>query len=140
MTVYHRGLMRLLFSLFVTVAACGVAACSPSSQADAGSSAETGGATTSQASRATPPLQASRTAEPGGYKGVLPAIPTSPHAGAPPDVVRAVYEFAARRPDVLRHVPCFCGCERNGHQDNEDCFVARRDADGRPHFDSHGLT
>jgi hypothetical protein len=54
--------------------------------------------------------------------------------------VRAVYEFAARRPDVLRYVPCFCGCERNGHQDNEDCFVASRAADGRPEWDRHGLT
>ncbi len=74
------------------------------------------------------------------YKGPLPPIPMSPYAGGPPEVVRAVYEFAARRPDVLRHVPCFCGCERNGHQDNEDCFVARRAADGRPEWDSHGLT
>jgi hypothetical protein len=77
---------------------------------------------------------------PGGYKGPLPPVPTSPYAAAPPDVVRAVYEFAARRPDVLRHVPCFCGCERNGHQDNEDCFVAARGPDGRPTWADHGLT
>lgn len=75
-----------------------------------------------------------------GYRGPLPPIPTSPYAAAPPDVLRAVYEFAARRPDVMRYVPCFCGCERNGHQDNEDCFVAKRDPDGRPHWDAHGLT
>ena len=74
------------------------------------------------------------------YDGPLPPIPSSPHAGGPPDVVRAVYEFAARRPDVMRHVPCFCGCERNGHHDNEDCFVASRAADGRPQWDTHGLT
>ena len=63
----------------------------------------------------------------------------SPYAPAPPDVVRAVYEFAARRPDVMRYVPCFCGCERNGHKDNEDCFVSARAADGRPEWDTHGL-
>ncbi len=80
----------------------------------------------------TPPAQ--------GYRGPLPPVPSSVNAGAPPDVVRAVYEFAARRPDVLRYVPCFCGCERNGHQDNEDCFVASRAADGRPEWDRHGLT
>lgn len=94
----------------------------------------------------TPPVQpmssrqGSQTVVSGGYQGPLPAAPTSPDAAAPADVVRAVYEFAARRPDVLRFVPCFCGCERNGHQDNEDCFVATRDADGRPQWDVHGLT
>jgi hypothetical protein len=81
-----------------------------------------------------------RVAAPGGYKGALPPIPESPYAAAAPDVIRAIYEFAARRPDVLRYVPCFCGCERNGHQDNEDCFVAKRGVDGRPQWDDHGLT
>lgn len=89
------------------------------------------------------PAQTRRAPQPApvaGYRGPLPPIPSSVNAGAPPDVVRAVYEFAARRPDVLRYVPCFCGCERNGHQDNEDCFVASRAADGRPEWDRHGLT
>jgi Protein of unknown function with PCYCGC motif len=75
-----------------------------------------------------------------GYRGPLPPIPMSPDAAAAPDVVRAIYEFAARRPDVMRYVPCFCGCERNGHKDNEDCFVSARAADGRPEWDTHGLT
>ena len=55
------------------------------------------------------------------------------------EVVSAVYEFAARRPDVLKYVPCFCGCERNGHQHNADCFVAERDANGKPRWDAHGM-
>ena len=84
--------------------------------------------------------QGRSTAASPGYRGPLPPIPSSPYAAAPPDILRAVYEFAARRPDVMRYVPCFCGCERNGHKDNEDCFVARRDPDGRPHWDAHGLT
>ncbi len=84
--------------------------------------------------------QGRSTGAPPGYRGPLPPIPTSPYAAAPPDILRAVYEFAARRPDVMRYVPCFCGCERNGHKDNEDCFVARRDPDGKPHWDAHGLT
>lgn len=83
------------------------------------------------------PLQSSRVR---GYRGPLPPIPTSPYAAASPEIVQAVYEFAARRPEVLRYVPCFCGCERNGHSGNEDCFVANRDAEGRPTWDSHGLT
>ncbi|MBA2565871.1 MAG: hypothetical protein H0V09_10700 [Gemmatimonadetes bacterium] len=35
-----------------------------------------------------------------------------------PAEVREAYEFAAHRPDVLRYVPCFCGCWRSGHRSN----------------------
>jgi hypothetical protein len=54
-------------------------------------------------------------------------------------VTRAAYEFAARHPEVLRHIPCFCGCERNGHRNNEDCFIARRNGDGSPEWSPHGI-
>jgi hypothetical protein len=57
----------------------------------------------------------------------------------PEPLTRAAYEFAARHPEVLRHRPCFCGCERNGHGNNEDCFIARRRADGRPEWSPHGI-
>ena len=43
-------------------------------------------------------------------------------------IMRATYEFAARHPEVMNYIPCFCGCERGGHKDNHDCFVAARDA------------
>jgi hypothetical protein len=74
----------------------------------------------------------------GGYAGTLPPLPMAPYV-TDPVLVRAVYEFAARQPEVLRYVPCFCGCERNGHKGNEDCFVAARAADGRPQWDFHGM-
>lgn len=76
----------------------------------------------------------------------LPAVsslpPLPPVAFRPPrpiETVRAVYEFAALHPEVLRYVPCFCGCERDGHRDNEDCFVASRGSDGRVTWDAHGI-
>ena len=89
-----------------------------------------------------PPSSSPTTPEPmtSAYAGPLPSLPTPAFPLARPElVVRAVYEFAARRPDVLRYVPCFCGCERSGHQHNEDCFVAGRDPDGRPHWEIHGM-
>jgi hypothetical protein len=48
------------------------------------------------------------------------------------------YRFAVARPDLLRAVPCYCGCERQGHTNNLDCFVAALAADGRPTYDPHG--
>lgn len=72
---------------------------------------------------------------------VLPPLPPEAFPAArPPDVVRAVYEFAARHPEVLAYVPCFCGCEHAGHRGNEDCFIRARDAGGQVTWDAHGAT
>jgi len=54
--------------------------------------------------------------------------------------VRAAYEFAARHPEVLEQVPCYCGCRTLGHRSSRDCFVAARDAaSGRVTWDAHGM-
>jgi len=70
-------------------------------------------------------------------------LPPIPDLGFPPPrpfgEVQAVYRFAAMHPEVMRYVPCFCGCERSGHQDNEDCFVKARAADGSVTWEPHGL-
>jgi len=54
--------------------------------------------------------------------------------------VRRAYAFAVERPDVLRYLPCFCGCGRHdGHGSVLDCFVAGRDWLGRVRYDDHGV-
>ena len=78
---------------------------------------------------------------PPAYTGELPPLPTSYYATPrPPDVIRAVYTFAARHPEVLHYVPCFCGCQRSGHSGNDDCFIKGREPNGRPVWDPHGMT
>jgi hypothetical protein len=68
-------------------------------------------------------------------------VPQSEAAESRPrEVIQAVYEYAARHPEVLHYVPCFCGCERSGHQNNDDCFISGRDASGRPQWEPHGMT
>jgi hypothetical protein len=73
--------------------------------------------------------------------GALPALPQVPFPPARPmPVVQQVYEFAARHPEVLQYVPCFCGCERGGHTGNHDCFVRSRAANGRiTEWEPHGI-
>jgi len=64
----------------------------------------------------------------------LPLLPEGVEQGARPvTVIQAGYEFAARHPEVLNYVPCFCGCERGepGHKGNHDCFVSGRDGSGK---------
>jgi hypothetical protein len=75
------------------------------------------------------------------HVGPLPALPRvsfePPRSMA---VVQQVYEFAARHPEVLQYVPCYCGCERVGHTANHSCFVKSRAADGRViEWDTHGI-
>ena len=73
------------------------------------------------------------------HVGPLPPIPYEGYpAPRPMPMVQAAYEFAARHPEVLQYVPCFCGCERGGHAGNHDCFVRSRDASGKVTWDSHG--
>src|SRR2546430_5115859 len=62
----------------------------------------------------------------------LPPLPFGPRdpLPRPPQVVAAVFRFAAEHPEVLTYVPCFCGCDHMGHKGNEDCFVKSRAANG----------
>jgi hypothetical protein len=58
----------------------------------------------------------------------------------PIDTVRAVFQFAALHPEVLHHIPCFCGCQSMGHRHNDDCFVKSRDERGVPTaWEAHGM-
>lgn len=52
-------------------------------------------------------------------------------AEAPDEVIEA-YVFAAKHPEVLRYMPCYCGCEnpRFAHDSNYDCFVDAIDRGG----------
>ena len=72
------------------------------------------------------------------------SAPPLPNVGFAPvrpmDVVRATYDFAAQHPEVLKYVPCYCGCGSQGHTANESCFVARRDQKGNVlEWDTHGF-
>jgi hypothetical protein len=69
----------------------------------------------------------------------LPLLPPGAQSGARSlTVIKAAYEFAARHPEVISYVPCFCGCERGGHTSNESCFVAGR-RNGTVAWDNHGI-
>jgi Protein of unknown function with PCYCGC motif len=75
------------------------------------------------------------------HVGPVPPLPeVSFTPSRPMPLVQQVYEFAARHPEVLQYVPCYCGCERLGHNGNHDCFVKSRAATGRvTEWESHGM-
>src|SRR5215472_13025545 len=71
----------------------------------------------------------------------LPPLPPGVNNSARPvEVIKAVYEFAARHPEVLKYMPCFCACPSMGHKSNEDCFVAGRNVKGDVNaWEYHGM-
>jgi hypothetical protein len=45
--------------------------------------------------------------------------------------VKRLYEFQITNGEVMRYMPCFCGCGQNdGHRNNRDCYVRQVNADG----------
>lgn len=58
----------------------------------------------------------------------------------PPEVIQAVYRFAAEHPEILRYMPCFCGCNEMGHRSSEACFVKSRSRNGAvTEWNEHGI-
>jgi len=56
-----------------------------------------------------------------------------------PMTVREAYQFAAANPDVMKSIPCYCGCGDIGHTSNYDCYISSVDAQGNLTFDDHAL-
>lgn len=84
-----------------------------------------------------------------GRPSIAPKAAGPPPSGMPPEIARLLqqlspvareaYAFALERPDVLKAMPCYCGCEAGGHTSNHSCFVKEL-ADGGFTLDSHGAT
>ena len=45
--------------------------------------------------------------------------------------VKRLYAFQIENGELMRYMPCFCGCGQNaGHRNNRDCYVKRVNPDG----------
>ena len=56
-----------------------------------------------------------------------------------PMTVQAAYQFNAANPDIMKDIPCYCGCGDIGHTSNYDCYVSSADDKGNLSFDNHAL-
>lgn len=55
--------------------------------------------------------------------------------------VKRLYEFQVTHGELMRYMPCFCGCGQNaGHRSNRDCYIRRVNPDGSVVFDSMAPT
>lgn len=119
---------RLLIAGAGSLAAIAIAACSPSRTKG---SAATGASSTDFSQRF---AQYQPADEPNGdlAKVVWPDYVTE--AGGD---VKELYEFQVTHGELMRYMPCFCGCGRdNGHRSNRDCFIKAVNPDGTVEFDT----
>ncbi|MBI5564129.1 MAG: hypothetical protein HY870_04480 [Chloroflexi bacterium] len=65
-------------------------------------------------------------------------------------VTQQAYQFAIANPDVMQHIPCYCGCGNTpallpqrgasvGHTSSYSCYVKNVDGKGNVTFDSHAI-
>ena len=69
----------------------------------------------------------------------------APIAGMPaevqsaPTTVQQAYQFAVANPEVMKQIPCYCGCGSMGHTSNYSCYVQGVDGNGVISYDTHAL-
>ena len=52
--------------------------------------------------------------------------------------VQDAYRFNVANPDIMKQIPCYCGCGDMGHTSNYSCYV-KSDTDGEIVVDQHAL-
>ncbi len=70
---------------------------------------------------------------------LAPASVLSQELLSAPASVQEAYRFAFANPEILKQIPCYCGCGSMGHRNNYDCYVLELYADGSPQFETHAL-
>ncbi len=56
-----------------------------------------------------------------------------------PAITRQSYQFATANPQLMKQIPCYCGCSDLGHTSNYDCYVSAVDPAGKLTYDDHTL-
>ncbi len=53
--------------------------------------------------------------------------------------VQQAYRYAVANPEVLKQIPCYCGCVDLGHTSNYACYISSVDANGKYTYNEHAL-
>jgi hypothetical protein len=74
-----------------------------------------------------------------GWKSSWDPLPGRAPPGPEGEAIVEAYTFAANNPEIVQHIPCFCGCSQRGHKSVESCFVTERLPDGKPRWNPMGF-
>jgi hypothetical protein len=129
-TLSRRAVLK---ALGLAAAGLAAAACSGGAESQEGAPAAAGSAADFSARFAA----YQPTDEPNGdlSKVAWPAFVT--RAGSE---VKQLYEFQITNGELMKFMPCFCGCGGDGHHNNRDCYVKAVNPDGSVVFDSMAPT
>jgi len=73
------------------------------------------------------------------------AYKLAPESVLAPDIrraslkIREAYRFAIANQEVLRYIPCYCGCGSEGHTSNASCYLKEGSKPGNLVFDRMSL-
>jgi hypothetical protein len=73
------------------------------------------------------------------------AYKLAPESSLAPDIrraslkIREAYRFAIANQQVLRYIPCYCGCGSEGHTSNASCYLKEGSKPGNLVFDRMSL-
>jgi hypothetical protein len=56
-----------------------------------------------------------------------------------PVAVQQAYQFNVANPELMKQLPCYCGCGSMGHTSNYACYVSGVEPDGKITYDTHSL-
>jgi hypothetical protein len=56
-----------------------------------------------------------------------------------PVMVQQAYRFNVANPEIMKQIPCYCGCGSMGHTSNYSCYVSGIGTDGKVSYDTHAL-
>ncbi len=76
----------------------------------------------------------------GGHPMKLaPMSMLTPEVQKAPVKVREAYQYAIANAEVLKQIPCYCGCGSMGHKSNLDCYIKEFKPDGSVVLETHAL-
>jgi hypothetical protein len=89
-------------------------------------------------------LSACAPAKKAGAEMDMSKMKMAPLSQMPADVQKAskttqdAYRFNVANADMMKQIPCYCGCGDMGHTSNYSCYV-KKEGDGKITFESHAL-
>ena len=88
------------------------------------------------------PAMSSAASMPGGSGDQPPADASEAWAARPAYVrqdgaTEEAYAYAMSNPQIIKWMPCYCGCGEMGHRSNLDCFLKPGTPGARTVFDEH---
>jgi hypothetical protein len=68
--------------------------------------------------------------------GAMNQMPEDVHTA--PVTVQQAYQFVVANPEVMKQIPCYCGCGKVGHTSNYSCYVVS-EQNGKFEYDLHAV-